>query len=98
MKWQQNVWVVVPAEGLEQLQDHRGQFVQTGQSFLWKCQASLQRNNLHGARVKAQCFEHLQAEMWQKKMILGVSGMEKKKSVVFMSCQELFLWKHLLCS
>lgn len=54
---------VVPAEGLEQLRDHGGQFVQTEQGVLGRRRTSSWLGALHGVRVKAQRFEPVHAEM-----------------------------------
>lgn len=53
----------VPAEGLEQLRDHGGQFVQTEQGVLGRRRTSSWLGALHGVRVKAQRFEPVHAEM-----------------------------------
>lgn len=53
----------VPAEGLEQLRDHGGQFVQTEQGVLGRRRTSGWLGALHGVRVKAQRFEPVHAEM-----------------------------------
>lgn len=74
---------MIPAEGLEQLWHHGGQFLQTGHSVLWWWRTSCWLSSLHGLRVKAQSFEHFKTGTWQKKMTSGVSGIAKTVLVLF---------------
>lgn len=53
----------VPAEGLEQLRDHGGQFVQTEQGVLGRRRTSGRLGALPAVRVKGQRFEAVHAEM-----------------------------------
>lgn len=86
-EWQQwYEWAEIPAEGLQQLWDHGGQFVQTDQCVLWWQRPSHRLRALHSVRVKAQSFEPFYAEMWQKtRKPLGVMS----KQNIFTSLQDI---------